>query len=262
MGTENTEGTPLRIGNDGPIRTVTLSSPKRKNALSAAMIGALVTALDEAAEDSAVRVLVLTGEGDTFCAGADLSKAIAPTSADAPPSGDFVDLLGRLAAYEKPTIAKVRGVAYGGGLGLVASCHFALGGTSASLGVPEIRRGFFPMMIMAPLLRVMPRRALLDMVLLGEPIPAERAVTHGLLTAVHPDEELDAAVSDLGMRLAAQSPTALAHGLRAIHRHGPKPLEEALPALRQALYELLDTDDAREGLRAFLEKRDPVWGRH
>jgi len=147
----------------------------------------------------------------------------------------------------------------GGGLGLVASCDFAVACESAVLGTPEIRRGLFPMMIMAVLQRVMPRRKLMGMMLLGEKLTAAEALDHGLLSHVVPDDGLDAEVEAIVDKLAAQSPTAMRMGLRAFHHQADLDLEKALPHLRDQLFALLGTEDAQEGLRAFFEKREPRW---
>lgn len=255
----------LNVTQEAGVATLTLAAPARKNALSPEMVNELLWALDDAAASNAVRVVVLTGAGDNFCAGADLARmggANGPGGGEAAAlahRGDFADLLLRLDGFEKPTVAVVRGAALGGGLGLVASCHFALAAASAVLGTPEIKRGVFPMMIMAVLARVVPPRKLMELMLLGDKWPAPDAASAGLLTRVVPDAALAAAAAELTGKLAALSPTALAHGLRAHHRHVRGDLSHALPALREALFLLLGTEDAQEGIRAFLEKRPPVW---
>ena len=236
--------------------TLTLNAPERKNPLGPQMVNELLYALDDARESAAERVLVLTGAGQAFSAGGDLKQMGA---GDLAPKGDFADLLLRFRDLGKPTIARVPGHCYGGGLGLVAACDFAVACESARLGTPEVKRGLFPMMIMALLQQIVPRRELMRMMLLGERLSAAEAKSLGLLTDVVPDDALDAATAELAGKLAAQSPTALRLGLRAFHRQREMPLEEALPFLRKELFGILGTDDAREGLRAFVEKRDPVW---
>ena len=242
------------------VATITLNVPERKNPIGPQMVNELLWALDDAKDDGAVRVIVLTGAGDAFCAGGDLKQMSGggdgPTL---PPKGDYSDLLLRFPALGKPTIARVNGVAMGGGLGLVASCDFAIAKESAVLGTPEIKRGLFPMMIMAVLARVVSRRRLLEMMLLGDKLSAARAAELELVNRAVPDDALDAEVDALAARLAAQSPTALRLGLTAYHHQADRALDEALPYLAQQLFAILGTDDAREGLSAFLEKRPPVW---
>ncbi len=237
--------------------TVTLNRPERKNALHPVLINELIWALDDAAVDDQVRAIVLTGAGTAFCAGADL----APLSVEStlPVRGEFADLLLRVYRSPKPVVARVGGAALGGGLGLVAACHFALGAESARLGTPEIRRGLFPMQIMTMLTRVVPRRQLMEMMLLGDPVTAAEGVRLGLLHRAVPDAELDAAVASLAERLAAQSPTAMRMGLAALaDQEGLKP-EDALPMLRDRFHAMFATEDAREGMAAFVEKRTPCW---
>lgn len=243
------------------VATIALNVPHRKNAIGVEMANELVCAVDEAHEDSSVHVIVLTATGSVFCAGGDLSSM--PTGSDAtqplPMRGDFGDLLIRLANIEKPTVARVQGPAMGGGLGLIASCDIAIACESATFATPEIKRGFFPFMISAPLARVMPRRKMMEMILLGEKLSAQQALECGLLTRVVADANFDETVNEIVRRLASHSPTALRMGLSALRAHGEKPLEEAIPHLRDGLVAALSTDDAREGMAAFLEKRAPKW---
>ena len=243
----------------GARATLRLHNPDRKNAIGAVMINELLYALEDAAADPDVRVVVLTGSGNAFSAGGDFSQ-LQPQAGEAlPHKGDFSDLLLALARFEKPIVARVNGVAMGGGLGLVAACHFALASDGAKFGTPEIDVGLFPMMIMAVLARTVPRHRLLSMMLLGEKFAAEEAARLGIVGAVVPEAELDGAVDALVDRLAAKSPTAMKLGLRAYSAQADLSLEAALPLLRDRLMECLGTDDAREGLTAFLEKRKPNW---
>jgi enoyl-CoA hydratase/carnithine racemase len=248
----------IRVEAAAGVATLTMSVPERKNALGAEMVNELLWALDDARDEPAVHVVVITGAGGVFSAGGDL-KQMSGEGVALQPRGDFVDLLLRFRDLGKPTVARIEGVAMGGALGLVASADFAIAAGSAVLGTPEVRRGLFPMMIMAVLARVVPRRKLLPMMLLGDKLSAQDALEHGLLTSVVADADLDRTVRELAARLAAQSPTAIRMGLRAFHRQHDLPLEEALPMLRDELFALLGTEDGREGLAAFLEKREPRW---
>lgn len=240
--------------------TVTLNIPARKNPLGPLMVNELLWALDDAKEDADVRAIVLTGAGNAFSAGGDL-KQLGGDGAEnrLAPKGDYVDLLLRFRSLGKATVARVPGYAMGGGLGLVACCDFAVACESAQLGTPEIRRGLFPMMIMAVLQRVVPRRQLMNMMLLGERMTAAQALEVGLLSHVVPDEELDDKVLELATQLAKQSPTAMRMGLAAFHHQADLTLDEALPHLRDQLFAILGTEDAREGLSAFFQKREAVW---
>ena len=247
----------IRVTSEASVATLTLSIPERKNPLGPVMVNELLYALDDARDDPQVRVVVLTGAGKAFSAGGDLKQM--GTSSALESKGDYSDLLLRFPQLHKPTVARVPGYAMGGGLGLVASCDFAVACESAVLGTPEIKRGLFPMMIMAVLQQVMPRRELMNMMLLGERLTAAEAKRAGLLSQVVGDGELDEVVDALTRRLAGQSPTAMARGLRAFHGQREQSLAMAIPKLRDELFSLLGTEDAREGLTAFFEKRDPVW---
>lgn len=240
--------------------TVTLSNPARKNAIGPRMVNELCYALDDAANDDAVRAVVITGAGDAFCAGGDFAQMTAGADADAlPHRGDYADLLLAMTRSPKPIVARVNGVAMGGGLGLVAAAHFAIAADSADLGTPEIKVGLFPMMIMAVLARIVPQRKLLEMMLLGEKLPAAEAAGFGLVNAAVPMAELDARVDAIVEKIAGKSPSTTRLGLQAFAKQGDLALEEALPYLREQLGAVLGTEDAREGLMAFLEKRKPVW---
>lgn len=245
---------------DPRVLRVTLHNPERRNAIGPRMVNELLWALEDAHEDATVRAIVLTGEGKAFCAGGDFAQMTGPTDGpELPPKGDYADLLLAMTRSEKPIVARVNGAAMGGGLGLVAASTFAVAAEGATLGTPEIDVGLFPMMIMAVLARLVPRRRLLEMMLLGQKVTASEAHVLGLLNRVVPDAELDAAVASVTSSIAAKSPVAVALGLRAFAAQDDLDLAEALPLLREKLAEVLATDDAREGLLAFLEKRPPVW---
>ena len=242
----------------GAVATATLNVPTKRNAIGPEMANELLHVLARVADDADVRALVLTGAGGHFCAGGNIGQ-MSGEGDGLDFKGDYADLLLAMVRSPKPIVAKVRGTAMGGGLGLVAASHFALAADDAVLGTPEIHRGLFPMMIMAVLSRVVPRRPLLELMLLGQKLPADDGQRLGLLNRVLPAGELDAAVDALAGELAARSPTAMSHGLKAWARQGDLAMEQSLPMLRDALAELLSTDDAREGIAAFLQKRPPVW---
>lgn len=262
---------------------LTLNRPERRNAIGPEMINELRFALDDAASDAAIRAIVITGAGKAFCAGGDLAGgapsggarggtaaqmtggaddgALPPfkNAAGVEEGGDYAALLEAMVRTPKPIVAKVNGHAMGGGLGLVAASQFAIGSTAAQLGTPEVDVGLFPMMIMAVLDRLVPRRKLTSMMLLGERLDAHEAAALGLLNQAVAPEQLDAAVDALCEKLAAKAPLAIRHGLAALADQDARTLADALPMLRDRLGALLGTDDAREGLTAFLEKRAPKW---
>jgi enoyl-CoA hydratase/carnithine racemase len=252
----------IRTSADGGVLTLTLHNPARKNAIGPRMINELLYALEDGADDPAVRVIVLTGAGDAFCAGGDFAQMTGGPGEGAeplPPRGDYADLLQAMVTCAKPIVARVNGHALGGGLGLVAASHFAIAARGAKLGTPEINVGLFPMMIMAVLARVMPRRRLLEMMLFGERMDADEAAAAGIVNRAVDPADLDAGVQKITSAIASKSPITIRLGLEAFAAQDDLALEEALPLLRERLGACLATDDAREGLTAFLEKRAPKW---
>jgi methylglutaconyl-CoA hydratase len=247
----------LKVERAGGVETISLSNPPRRNAIGPRMMNELLWALEDARAADDVRSIVLTGEGTTFCAGGDFTGAT--HESELPHRGDFADLLLSLYRSDKPVVARVNGDALGGGLGLAAACTFAVASTKARLGTPEIDVGLFPMMIMAVLSRRIPRRRLTEMMLYGEKMDAEEAARLGLVNRAVAPAELDAAVKAICDTIASKSATTVRLGLRALAAQDDLELERALPMLRDRLSEVLATDDAREGLMAFLEKRPPRW---
>ncbi len=244
----------------GAVATITLNRPERKNAIGPEMANELIYALENAEKEDHVRAVVITGAGGNFCAGGDLGAMTGgPLVGTLPTKGDYADLVLAMVRYTRPIIARVEGAAMGGGLGLVAASHFAIASETAVFATPEINRGLWPMMISAVLARTISRRDLLEMMLLGAKMPAAEAARIRLVNRAVPAERLDAEVDALARSLASKSPTAVARGLAAWARQGDMALDAALPVLRDELLELLATDDAREGLMAFVEKRAPRW---
>lgn len=241
----------------GPAAWLVLNRPERRNPLDLAATSELRDALARAKADDSIRVVVLAGEGKGFSAGGNLGGMAGP--AEGVPPHDFVDLLFALAELGKPTIARVHGAAMGGGLGLAVACDVTLVAEDAKLGTPEIDVGLFPMMIMAVLLRAAPPKPLLEHMLTGARIEPRTAERWGLVTRVVAAAELDAEVERVAGAIAAKSPSSLRLGLEAYWGQMDKPYREALPYLRDMLGRIAATDDAREGVTAFLEKRPPVW---
>lgn len=237
---------------------ITLNNPARRNAIGPQMVNELLYALEGAATDDETRTVVLTGAGEkAFCAGGDFKQMGGQSELE--PKGDYADLLLAMQRAPKPIVARVNGHAMGGGLGLVAASHFAVGVDTAKLGTPEIDVGLFPMMIMAVLARLVPRRRLLRMMLYGERLTAEQAAELNILGEVVSSDDLDGAVSSICATIATKSPVTVRLGLEAFADQDDLALADALPMLRDRLGACLATEDAQEGLMAFLQKRDPVW---
>ena len=245
------------------VATITLNRPERRNAIGPQMTNELLYALADASDDPEVRCVVMTGAGNAFCAGGDFTEMAGGAQPLAlPPRGDFADLLLALMHTRKPVVARINGHALGGGLGLAAACTLAVAADHARFGTPEINVGVFPMMIMAVLARTVSRRQFLEMALLGDKFSAEQALQLGLINRIAPADQLDQAVGQLTAALVDKSPIAMRLGLEAYVAQQDATLEAALPMLAVRLQTLLGTDDAREGLMAFLEKRKPSWSGH
>jgi enoyl-CoA hydratase/carnithine racemase len=250
----------ILVAADAGVAQITLNRPEKRNALGPRTINELLWALADASEAEEIRSVVLTGAGKAFCAGADFAEMMQGAEAsELAPRGDFKDLLLAMCGTVKPIVARVNGAALGGGLGLVAASTFAVASREAKLGTPEINVGLFPFMILAVLERVMPRRRLVEMMLAGEVMPAEEAQRSGLLNKVVAPEELDLAVAGYTELVASKSPLTVRLGLQALRETEELSLEQKLPLLSQRLFECLGSDDAREGLMAFLQKRKPEW---
>jgi enoyl-CoA hydratase/carnithine racemase len=245
---------------DGPLARLTLKRGDKHNALDQAMIHALADAARTIDETTEARVTILSGEGKAFCAGGDFAQiAGGEQKGTLLHRGDYADLLLMMVDCDKPIVAKVNGAAMGGGLGLVAASTFAIASTEATLGTPEINVGLFPMMIMALLARVVPRKRLLEMMLLGEKVDAIEAERLGILTHAVEPGELDETVREIEGQLVHKSPMIMKLGLRAFASQEDLDFDRSLPMLRERFSQVLETEDAREGLLAFLEKREPIW---
>jgi enoyl-CoA hydratase len=247
--------------NEG-VATVTLNDPEKRNMLSAPMLSELVAAVERARDDRAVRAMVLTGAGEkAFCAGADLGgfAAAAPLVQKHYASDLFLEFFRLMPRLGKPSLAAVNGHVLAGGLGLALSCDLVIAKEGATFGTPEINVGAFPYMIMSLIYRNVPRKKVNEMILLGERLSAEEAVTFGLANKAVPAEEFDAAVADWAGKLAAKSPVLMRLGHDAMYRQQDMALDDALEYLRSQLSLTFSTEDIQEGVRAFFEKRDPQW---
>ncbi|HET6577090.1 MAG TPA: enoyl-CoA hydratase-related protein [Gemmatimonadales bacterium] len=249
---------PLRISLEDGVLGLTLDRPAKRNALNAALIEALHSALERADLDAEVRVVVLRGAGRDFCAGADLEELLA--SADLEPGQNEAaalrlgTLFTRIRSLPKPVLAAVHGRALAGGAGLVTACDLAVAGAGAQIGYPEIQRGFVPAMVMTLLRRAAGEKAALDLVLTGRVLGATEAREVGLLARVVPDAELNREVAALAGALVRSSASALALTKQLFYRLDGRPLDEgiALGARVNALAR--QTPDFRAAIAQFLRK--------
>ena len=244
------------------VATVTLNRPEQRNALSGQMLEELVDAMSTARQDDEVRAVVLTGAGDkVFCAGADLGgfAADAPLVAKHFGSDRFIDFFKLMPRLGKPSLCAANGHVLAGGMGLALSCDLVIAKQGSTFGTPEINVGAFPYMIMSLIYRNVPRKKVNEMMLLGERISAEDAVTYGLANKAVPAEDFDAAVADWATKLASKSPVLMRLGHDAMYRQQDMAIEDALEFLRSQLSLTFTTEDIQEGVKAFFEKRDPEW---
>ena len=236
---------------------LTIDRPERRNALNADVIAALQQALQRARADDSIRAVVLTGAGDeAFCAGADLG-ADAFAFDYATPTIAYADLLRTARTLAVPLIARVNGACMAGGMGLLAMCDLAIAAPHAIFGLPEAKVGVFPMQVLAVLQAQVPQRCLVQLCLTGDPIDAARAREIGLINEVVDD--LDGALERLLSRLLGNSPTALRRGLYAMKAMRSMSFEEAIAFGEGQIGLLAMTQDAREGIAAFKDKRKPQW---
>ena len=251
----------LRCDVHAHVATITIDREERRNALSWEVIRELRAAVAEAKADDDVRVVVLTGAGEkAFCAGADLGgMAGADHVALHESRGELADLFRDLYALGKPTVARVRGFALAGGFGLALACDLVVAADDAQFGTPEIDVGLWPFMITVPLVRSMPPKVVLELMMTGRRVGADEALRIGFVNRVVPVAELDAAVGALTSTLAAKSPAIMKLGRDSFHAVWDLAADEALRLLHPMLTVTAATEDAAEGIAAFQEKRPPVW---
>jgi enoyl-CoA hydratase/carnithine racemase len=253
----------VRCEQKGQALWLTIDREERRNALNEAVFDGLRAGIAQADASAEVRAVVITGAGDkAFCAGGDLKPnaegdpfTVDPAERDNP----AVKLFRAIVDSRVPVIARVNGHALAGGFGLVCACDFAVVADHARLGVPEARIGIFPMMILPFMLRTISRRKLLELCVTGEPVSAAEALAHGMVNSVVPRANLDEKVEALLASIVASSPTAIGMGRRALAMIDGVSLEAGLEYAQRVLPQMARTQDAREGFRAFNEKRSPVW---
>lgn len=253
----------LRVSGVGAVRAITLNRPECRNAMNPAMQEELITAFEEVAADSSVRVLVLTGAGGAFCSGLDLEvlrgmqkQAESERRADAE---RIAKLFRTLYEMPIPTIAAVWGAAIAGGAGLATICDFTLATPDARFGFTEARIGFVPALVSAYLTPQIGEKRSRDLLLTARIVDAAEAHAMGLVNEVVSAEELDARVNALAEKLAANSPQSLRATKRLMAEQNRAWLEHATALAMEANARARETEDFAEGIAAFLEKRKPVW---
>jgi enoyl-CoA hydratase/carnithine racemase len=244
------------------IARLTINRPERRNSLSWGVLTGMREALAQAKRDSDVRVVVLTGAGDkAFCAGADLTGMASGAGFVElhDDRGELARLFRDLWALGKPTIARVRGFALAGGFGLALSCDLVVASDDSQFGTPEVDVGLWPYMITVPLTRSMPPKKALELMMTGRRVGAAEAERIGFVNRVVSVDALDDAVDELAAALAAKSPAVMKLGRDAFYTVWDQAAEPALAYLHAMLTLHTQTEDSREGIAAFVEKRPPRW---
>lgn len=236
--------------------TIIINREQQRNAITPEAVVLFHEFLNDAERNPDVRVLQVTGAGDrAFCTGAQLGNTMSGGGGDV--FSDYARLLYRLYSFPKPTVAKVKGFCLAGGMGFMLACDIVVAGDTSQFGTPEVNVGLWPMMIGALIFRNVPRKKAMEMIMLGERIPASDAKELGLVTRVVPTDTVDVEAAAICAKLAAKSPIGIKLGKTAFNAVESMSIDDALLFLSDKLAEVASTDDAREGITAFMEKREP-----
>ncbi len=245
---------------DGELARLTLNRPAKVNALSEQMVGELTRACQIIAGHDQAKVVLLAAAGRHFCAGHLLDEMVGRSPADYQHIFDNCTvMMERLRGLPQPVIGQVQGVATAAGCQLVAACDLAVASQSARFATPGVRIGLFCHTPAVPLVRAVGRKRALEMLLTGRWVSAGEALEWGLVNRVVPTEDLAAEAEKLARQVGAASPLTLAMGKRSFYDQVERPEPEAFNLATRAMALNLAMDDAQEGIRAFLEKREPVW---
>lgn len=250
----------LWVEQRGSVLWLTINREARRNAMSHDVLAGMQQAIDAAQTNREILAIVITGVGSkAFCAGADLQSAHAFTTDYSDPTGHLARLLRSAKASHIPLIARVNGACMAGGMGLMAMCDMAVSTPEAVFGLPEVKVGVFPAQVLAVLQHLIPRRKLAEMCLTGEPLTSAQALDIGLINHVSSDEALDVKLQWLLDRLLDKSPAAIRRGLYTMKKIEAMSFEEAMAFTESQIALFTLTEDAKEGQKAFQEKRKPVW---
>jgi len=251
----------LAVEQRGPVLWLTITREERRNAMSHGVLAGMAQAIAAAQDRRDIRAIVITGAGSkAFCAGADLQSAKAFTTDYSEPHGHLAQLLRVAKACNVPLIARVNGVCMAGGMGLMSMCDMAVAASHAVFGLPEVKVGVFPAQVLSVLQHLIPKRVLAEMCLTGEPITSAQALESNLVNYV--DEDVDAKLQWLLDRLLDKSPAAIRRGLYTMKKVEAMAFEESMSFTESQIALFTLTDDAKEGQKAFQEKRKPNWAGH
>jgi len=245
----------------GPITRLTLNRPTAYNALSLALMERLIDTLDQLADDRSVQVIILRGAGRGFCAGHDLKELTegADAALQARTFTTCSTLMMKVSAVPQPVIAEVHGIATAAGCQLVASCDLAISSNDARFATPGVNIGLFCSTPMVALTRTIAPKHAMEMLLTGDMIDAQRAYAMGLVNRTVAGEQLEATTLALAGQLAAKSSATLAIGKAAFYTQQNQSLSDAYAHCSEVMCCNIQSEDAREGIEAFLTKREPQW---
>ena len=253
----------LRLERDGPVRRVVLNRPGVRNAFDDEMIRELTAVFAALSSDAGARVVVLAGEGRTFCAGADVNwmrrAASYSREENLEDARRMAKMLRTIDTCSKPVVGQIRGAAIGGGVGLAAVCDIVVASDNTVFSLAEVKLGILPAAISPYVLRAIGPRQARDCFLTGEKFGADEARRIGLVHRVVADGDLEKAVSEKITSLLTSGPEAVAAAKRLIGAVAGKDIDEAFAETSQAIAERRASEEGREGLSAFLEKRKPSW---
>lgn len=251
---------PILTTTTGPITTLTLNRPDKRNALNTDLLSALLSALATAESTPTTRILILRGAGPVFCSGLDLAEAAASPDSVHRSAELLHQTLRAISLTRLITIAAVQGAAIAGGAGLMSACDFTIATRDAKFGFPEVRRGLVPALIMTFLRRQLRERDARELLLLGKLFDAEHAHTIGLLNRLVPEAAaLDPEIRTLASSLLAAGPESLAETKQLLRELWPAPLDCDLDAAHAYHLAARNSHEAREGIAAYNEKRPPSW---
>jgi methylglutaconyl-CoA hydratase len=252
----------LTLGQDGPVATITLNRPERRNAVTPQMISELLAAFSEL-ETSTTRIVIITGSGKAFCAGMDLDalRSLAGQSFDQnlEDSRLFADLLLRIYSFPKPVIAAVNGAAIGGGCGIATVADLTLAAPEARFGYTEVKIGFLPAVVSVFLRRQVGEKRTRDLLLSGRIFDAVEACQLGIAGEIVPADQLASRARELANTLLSASPASIARTKRLLFAYDEAAMKKELELAVRENAAIRSTPDFREGLSAFLEKREPKW---
>jgi len=253
----------IKTAKAGHLFTITLSRPEKRNAFTPTMAEEIVYALAYAHYQTDIRCVVLKAEGPVFCAGADLNafhdpsantvNELLPRIHEEARMGDaFNELL-------KPCIAQIEGPVLAGGFLMICGCTFVYSVPEATFSLPEVKRGIWPMQVMASLLPIMSQRKILEMSITGKAYTGREALEMGLVTHLADREAIESEVNALAAQICNSAPLSIQCGMRGLQKIQNLPQSEQHAFLKSELDKLLQTEDAKEGTLAFKEKREPIW---